>query len=619
LPLRKAWVRFKTSPGAGLRRLLRIIGNRNGLSNLADVLSISSRISRNYARYDSATRDAVIRNAPSLKERLNELRHRPTISILMPVFNAEEIWLRLAIESVRRQIYPSWELCIADDASTRDHVMPILSEYSELDPRIKVVFREVNGHISAALNSALALASGEFVAFLDQDDELSPDALYEVVGLLDDHPEADVIYTDEDRLELDGRHVEPFFKPDWSPNLLLSINYITHLAIIRRRLLQIVGGFRDEFIGSQDFDLFLRVVEKTNHIFHVPKVLYSWRKLPTSAALISDVKPYAPDASRRAVIEATQRRGLAAEVSPGSYAPFLRLRYRIEGRARVSVVMAISANESPRRTLQPLRDSLPGSDNLTEIVAVMDPEIFEDSTRQGQIPGVKLVRAPAPPGSLSENLAAGAAEASGDYLTFLNPVAVPLQSDWLAAMIEYAQMANIGCVGAKLVDRRGRIIHAGLALGMRGTVGNPSRGLADVPHVIFYLNLKDTPREVSAVSIDCLMIDRVKFTEVDGFRTELRSHYFDTDLCLRLSGRGYTNIYTPHAKLSVVAGRSRTDGAADGQLLEQDGERLRDLWGTALLSDPFYNSNLARHGHDLSLNPPVVPANAPPAKPLANG
>ena len=597
MPLRKAWNRLRTSPRVGVQRLLRILANRHGLSSFANVLSVTSRISRQYSRYHSERRASLAQDTHILKGRISELRRRPRISVIMPVFNAGGTWLRLAVESVRQQVYPSWELCIADDASTLTHVKSILAGYSKEDPRIKVVYREVNGHISAALNTALTLASGEFVAFLDQDDELSPDALYEAARLLDDHPEADMIYTDEDRLELDGRHVEPFFKPGWSPQLLLSINYITHLAIVRRRLLQAVGGFRDEFVGSQDFDMFLRLSEKTDRIFHIPKVLYSWRKLPTSAALISDAKPYATNASLRALSAAVQRRGLRAEVTQGDYPPFLRVRYRTEAKAQVSVVTVISRQASTRQALAALRNLAARSDNLTEIVAVVDPEILDRSTRLTEIPGVRLLRAPAAPDSVCENLGAGADEATCEYLTFLNPLAVPFQPDWLPAMMEYAQLPQTGCVGAKLLDRRGRIVHAGLALGIDGTVGNPGRGLADVPQLIFYLNLKDAPREVSAVCIDCLMITRAKFAEVGGFRTELGSDYFDTDLCLRLSSRGYTNIYTPYAKLSLIEEKKPS------QFLARDRQQLRDLWGNALRAEPFYSAILARLGEDLSIKP----------------
>ena len=600
-PFRKAWNRLKKSPGVGVRKFLLILAGPYGLSRLANMFGVSSRISRQYSRYYAASRGALTGQIAVIRDRIADLRYRPTISILMPVFNVEETWLRLAIESVREQIYPYWELCVADDASTLAHVRPVLDEYARLDPRIKIVYRQVNGHISAALNTALGLAEGDYVALLDHDDELAPQALYEATLLLEKHPEADLIYTDEDRLEVDGAHVEPYFKPDWSPHLLLSINYITHLAVLRRRIVETIGGFKDEFVGSQDYDLFLRFTEKTDRVFHIPKILYSWRKIPRSAALISDAKPYALDASYRALSEAARRRGLGGEVVQGAYPPFLRIRYRIKGEARAAIVVSFSAEESARRALLSLQALAAGTAGAYEIIAVMGPRLLDQSTRLAKVPGLRLVPAPAGPGSLCENLLSGAAEARSELLAFVNPRAVPLNKDWLSAMIEHAQLPEIGCVGAKLVDKRGRILHAGLALGIRGTAGCPGRGLADVPHLVFYLNLKDSEREVSAVSSDCLMISRTKFAELGGFRNEFRSHYFDVDLCLRLSQRGYTNIYTPHARLRLASDRS--DEVSMAGSFEQDGRLLRERWGNDLLSDPFYNPNLTRLGDDLSIGP----------------
>jgi glycosyltransferase involved in cell wall biosynthesis len=598
-PARRGWNRLRVSPAAGIRKLLRILADPHGLMRFINIVRVSARISREYSRYHAFMQGSLARQLPLMKARVEGLRYRPRISVLMPVFNVEEVWLRLAVESVRQQIYPDWELCIADDASTRPHVKPVLHEYAQLDPRIKVAHRATSGHISATLNTALELASHEFVTVLDHDDELAPDALYEVALLLQDHPEADLIYTDEDRLEADGTHVEPYFKPDWSPHLLLSINYITHLAVLRRRIVEAIGGFRDPFVGSQDYDMFLRFTEKSNRVFHIPKVLYSWRKIPGSAALLGDAKPYALDASVRALAEAAQRRGFGGAVVQGFYPPFLHFQHRIQGEPRTSLVVSFGVEESARRVVTSLRALTAGTEGAIEIIAMVSSALIGRVARRGDPAGCRLIPLPTENGPLCADLLEGAAAATGDYLAFVGPRLEPLGRRWLTAMIEYAQMPQIGCVGAKILDRRGKIIHAGLALGIRGTAGSPGRGLWDVPHLVFYLNLKDACREVSAVSAECLVISRARFLELGGFRREFQVGCFDVDLCLRLAQKGYSSLYTPRAVLRLTS--QGTTSEARRSMLAQDRTFLREQWGDRLLTDPFYNPNLTRLGDDLGI------------------
>lgn len=256
-----------------------------------------------------------IKNTPrpadlqKLTETVELFGDRPLISVVMPVFNAPEPYLQAAIESVLAQIYPNWELCIADDASTAPHIRPILEQYQAQDRRIKITFRETNGHISECSNSALALATGDFVALLDHDDLLTPDALYEVALLINRHPQVDMIYSDEDKINEQGQLQDPFFKPDWCPDSFLSRMYTCHLGVYRRSVLTAIGGFRVGFEGSQDYDLVLRVTEKTDQIFHIPKILYHWRLHPQSTASQPASKGYTVDAAQKALEEALQRRG----------------------------------------------------------------------------------------------------------------------------------------------------------------------------------------------------------------------------------------------------------------------------------------------------------------------
>ena len=266
--------------------------------------------------------------------------YQPLISIIVPVFNPQEKYLRAALESVINQTYQHWELCLADDASTQPHVQLIFKEYAQKDSRIKIVFREENGHISQASNSALEQATGEFIALLDHDDLLTPDALEEVVKLLNQHPVADMIYSDEDKIDDHNRLTEPNYKSDWCPDSFLSRMYTCHLGVYRRSLVNEIGGFRVGFEGSQDYDLVLRLTEKTDKIFHIPKILYHWRIHPASASASGEAKPYAYEAAVKALTKAIHRRGEPGRVlSHTQPLGHYTVRYQIDGFKRVSIII----------------------------------------------------------------------------------------------------------------------------------------------------------------------------------------------------------------------------------------------------------------------------------------
>lgn len=534
----KLWQRLTRDPLSMLRRARRFLASPAGVLSVVDVWRTASRISAQYEVWlASHSPDADALRAQA--EVAGSLPYQPLISILVPVYNTDERWLLAALDSVRAQTYSNWELCLADDASTAPHVRPVLEAHRDADPRIKVVFRDQSGHISAASNSALALATGEYIGLLDHDDELAPDALYEVVRQLNDHPEADLVYSDEDKIDTDGQHTEPYFKPDWSPALLLNMNYITHFAVLRHELVVRVGGFREGYEGSQDHDLFLRVTEQTSHVYHIPRVLYHWRKIRASAASIGDAKSYAYDASVRAVADAAQRRNLPAEVEPGLYPPFARVRYRIGGAPLVSV---ITRGQPPSPALQRR--------------TAYQPVEFVTSSR----------------GSLREALAAGVASARGEYLLFMNPGLVPADDEWLTALLEHAQRPGVGCVGPKIVDRRGRIRYAGLVVRPHERPGSAVAGITDVPHILFVANgYKDAVREVSAVTAACMMVERGRYEEAGGFDPAYSEYLFDADLCLRLSERGYTSIYTPYAKLTAddPGRRDDTSEARDREIFDR--------------------------------------------------
>jgi O-antigen biosynthesis protein len=512
-----------------------------------------------------------------------DLPYQPIISVIMPTYNTPERWLRRAIDSVREQIYPNWELCIADDASTAPHVRAVLNEYAARDQRIKIEFRVTNGHISAASNSTLSLATGTYVALLDHDDEISPDALLEVVKLLNLHPEADFVYSDEDKIEPDGAHTEPFFKPDWSPRLLLCCNYITHFAVIRRELVEKIGGFRDAFVGSQDYDLFLRITDHTDKVFHVPRVLYSWRKIATSTASVIEAKSYAADAAHRALVETVERRALDASVEPGDYFPFWRIRPNIHIQPSVTVIISlIGYSDAVLRRLK-------NFDFAPILIADARQEKLiraKFSTHEAQIITVDSKV------SFVESLNIGAKAVERDYLVFLSPRAEPTDSGWLTALLEIASQAGVGSAGAKLISAQKQLIHAGITPGL----GCPGAGIADIAHGIFYFNLKDAIREVTAVSGAAMMVARERFESVGGFDTTYQHSFHDVDLCLRLAQAGFATIYTPFAKLVMRGEMESTDA--------QDNDHFRRRWQNAIQTDPFYNIHLSRDRTDLSIHIP---------------
>ena len=519
----------------------------------------------------------------------------PLISVVTPVYNTDEVWLRKCVESVCAQVYPHWELCLVDDASTRPHVKALLEEYAASDPRIKVAHLDRNHGIAGASSHALALATGDFVAFLDHDDELPPEALFEVATRLNETPDLDLIYTDEDKLDVDGRRVDPFFKPDWSPDLLSSMNYITHLSVFRRTLVSDIGGFRLGLDGSQDYDLLLRFTERTQRIGHIAKVLYHWRKIPGSAAASNAAKPHAYEAARNALEDALRRRGWEGDVHmlrPGSYT----VRYRLRASPTVSIIVPTRDRWT---LLQQCLRSIEEKTTYTRYeIIVLDNDSVEPETRRGLEAVARRHRVLPFPGAF--NFSAlnnyGAAHARGDYLLFLNNDTQVIEPDWLGAMLEHAQRPEVGAVGARLHYPNGRIQHAGLVLGIGGVADHAFRGLpADT---FSYFGLATVVRNVSAVTAACMMVRRDTFDEARGFDERLEVALNDVDLCLRLRERGYLVVYAPRAHLyhHESGTRGRLHPPTDEELVWK-------RWGNVIRAgDPYYNVNLTLSRTDWTLN-----------------
>jgi O-antigen biosynthesis protein len=538
-----------------------------------------------------------------MRAELAALSYQPTISVVTPVYNTDPRWLRACIESVKRQVYPKWELCLCDDGSTLEATRAVLREY-EADPRIRVTYLEKNSQISTASNAALALATGEFVALLDHDDEYTPDALYRVVEHLNTHRDADIVYSDEDKLDLAGARCDPYFKPDWSPEHFLSCMYTPHLVVARKALVDAAGGFRVGYEGAQDYDLFLRMSERTSRIDHLPRILYHWRKLPQSAASAGDAKPWALDAGRRALEDAMRRRETEAEVLPGAAQGLFRVRFRIQGQPLVSLV--IPTIGKPRQvggsrvdTLRMLVRSVRQKTSYPnyEFVIVADRgEVTPDVRRALEGANHRIIPYDADgPFNFSHKMNVGASHAGGAYLLLLNDDVEVIGSDWMSAMLEYAQQPAIGAVGAKLLYPDGRLQHIGIVLGVGGGAGHAFHQHAGASPG--YASSAVSVRNYSAVTAACMMTRRDAFDAVGGFDEQLAVDFNDVDYCLRLRRAGYRVVFTPFATLYHHESASfgpRTQNAREVEL-------MKSRWADVMERDPYYHPALTREFADYRL------------------
>lgn len=496
----------------------------------------------------------------------------PLISVLMPVHNPERSWLEAAVESVRHQAYPHWELCVCDDASREPWVQEYFVRLA--DKRIKFVRAEANSGIASATNFAGALAKGDYLAFLDQDDLLAPGALAWVAAGLHGNP-VDLLYTDEDRLDETGQRRAPIFKPDWSPELLLSCMYMGHLLVIRREAVQQAGWLRSEFDGAQDYDLALRVTEAGGGVQHIPRVLYHWRQHASSTAASAAAKPYTQRVGHAALIRTLTRRRMSASVEDGPFPNTYRLRRRASG-VRASIVICSRRPELLRRCVRAIERRTVY--NNREVVIV---EHLSGAPAM-QLPGATWVPYTGPfDFATMNNLGAG--HASGGILVFLNDDVIPLDTGWLEALVAQAELPGVGAVGARLIFPNGAIQHAGMAIGMESGVAHPQRNTFGAGYWPWW----GITRDVSAVTGACLATRKSVFQHLGGFDTSFPVNYNDADLCLRARQAGYRIIYEPAAMLRHDECRTRRPGI-------RFSERAiwRERWGDQ--TDPFYNPNLSK-------------------------
>lgn len=517
-------------------------------------------------------------------------------SIVTPVYETPADVLSAMLDSVRAQTCGDWELCLVDDASGAPHVRQLLEQAQE-DPRVRVRFRDANGGIVAASNDALELAGGEFVALLDHDDELHPDALARVDEALLSTPEADYVYTDEDKIDERGHHAGPFLKPDWSPERMRTQMYTCHLSVLRRSLVEEVGGFDPEFEGSQDWDLVLKVTERARAVLHVPRVLYHWRGLATSAAGGGEAaKPWAFEAGKRAVQAHCDRTGVPAriernEADPGVY----HLEPELKAQPLVSIVIPTGGQVREIR-YQPVvlvshcvRSIVEDStyENY-EIVVVADDSTPAEAIEELKAIGGDRLRLVGydRPFSFSAKINAGAVRSEGEHLLLLNDDMEVATPNWIERMVMYSCVPEIGAVGGKLLLEDGRLQHVGVQF-VNGLPGHPYRGFhQDVPG---YANAVRIARNTLAVTGACLMTRRDLFEEVGGLTTTLPVNYNDVDYCLKLRAKGKRSVYDPDLVMYHFESSSRSSEVEDWEK-----QVLLERWLQFTATDPYSNPNL-RH------------------------
>jgi O-antigen biosynthesis protein len=520
----------------------------------------------------------------------------PRFSIITPVYEPPADVLRAMIRSVTRQSFGDWELCLLDDCSPSPHVGAILAEAAASDPRIRVARRAENGGIVAASNDAVAMARGEFLALLDNDDTLHPDALALVHEALVGAPEADYVYTDEDKIDRAGKHSGPFFKPDWSPERMRTQMYTCHLSVLRRTLVEEVGGFDPEFEGSQDWDLVLKVTEKARRVLHVPRVLYHWRMLETSTAGGGEAaKPWAFEAGKRAIQAHCDRIGLPARVErdpadPGVY----HLEPKLEETPLVSIVIPTGGQVreiryQPVVLVEHCVESIIAETTYPnyEIVVVIDSHVDERvSARLRELAGdrLKLVVFDRP-FSFSAKINFGAVHAEGRHLLMLNDDIEVATPNWLERMVMYSELPEIGAVGGRFVWEDGRLQHVGIEFA-HGLPGHPYHGFSG--DFAGYGNAVKIARDLLAVTGACLMTRREVFDQVGGLTTTLPMNYNDIDYCLKTYVSGHRIVYDPDLFMYHFESSSR-----ETDVDEWEKARFLDRWVNITAVDPYGNPNMS--------------------------
>jgi GT2 family glycosyltransferase len=600
---RRLWSLGKTTV-----RLLRHGGVVTAVERLRATLHSSPDVYQAWIRRHETPSPAAL---AAMRQHMDQFAAPPCISVLMPVYNPPAQTLLHAIDSVRAQTYPHWQLCIADDCSTEPHVAAILARAAAADPRIVTVRRSRNGHISAASNSALKLCSGEFVALLDHDDELSPQALYFVACEILAHPQAGLIYSDEDKLSATGQRCDPYFKPDFDLDLLRGQNFISHLGVYRRSLLLKVGGFRLGFEGSQDHDLALRICEQLRppQVRHIPRILYHWRAVAGSTAQAGAAKPYAHLAAQRALSEHLQRQAPGAKLGRSPGTGLHRVRYPLPKQQPLVALVVPTRDRVDllQRMVQSLREHTAYTPYQ---LLVVDNQSRQPATKrylqQLQRTGAAEVMPFDAPFNFAAICNAAAAHVrkslpAAPILGFLNNDLEVTEASWLEEMVRQVLRPEVGAVGAKLLFANGTVQHAGVVCGLGGIASHAHKHAAsNSPGHFGRLSLA---AQYTAVTAACLLVRQEVFWQVAGFDEALQVAYNDVDLCLRLRAAGYKNIFTPHAVLlhHESASRGSDSTPQKAQRFAQESALMQNRWGALIANDPYYNPNLSLRTEDFAL------------------
>lgn len=541
------------------------------------------------------------------KRNISKLTDKPLFSIIMPVYNPRIDLFSKTLDSVIAQVYGYWELCLADDLSSDPEVRETIEKYCHADARIKAVYREENGHISKASNSALELATGTYAVLMDHDDILREDALYEMALALNKEGGADIIYSDEDKIDEWGIHSEPHFKPDWCPDNLLSRNYLGHVCAFKTAQIRDVGGWRIGFEGSQDYDLLLRYSEIYNRVVHIPEVLYHWRIHSGSAAMSEAVKPYAYRAAQMALSEAMQRRGMEATVDFLDSFRGYSIRFALKNKnAKVSIIIP-SRNKSDllRKCLRSIeRKSTYRNFEIIVIDNNSDQGDFFSLMKQYSRQSKTQFKCVRDDGvfNFSRLINLGRKNASGEFLVLLNNDTEVISPDWLEAMMEHVQRKEIGVAGAKLLYDNDTIQHAGVIVGLGGAAGHVLVG--EDRHGPGYFNYVNMLNTYSALTGACFMVRTSVFDEVNGFDEIFTTEYNDVDFCLKVMEAGYRNLYVPHCELYHFESISRGHPHSTNESYKKHVREVnlfRKKWKDYVEKDPCYNPNLSLGVHNFGL------------------
>jgi GT2 family glycosyltransferase len=587
------------APGTGRRGIYELAARsshiiaEDGMQSFAERSQIYMR--RKLSQKKNPPKELSGKELEDMRIQCASFEYRPKISIITPVLNTREEWLRSSIESVLHQIYDNWELCIADDGSDQPHIKEILNCYQQKDARIKVKYLNENQGVSGASNEALAMASGEFIGFLDHDDQLLPNALYEVVLMLNRNASADFIYSDEILISKRGKPVFAYFRPDFSLDYMLSHCYIVHFVVIRASILKKIGGFRAEFKVSHDYDLFLRVLSQTRNVLHIPKILYGWRQYESSTGHL--LKERVMESSRRALQDFADREGIKGVVWGTKNFNFFRLKRDILDRPKISIIIPTKDRiDLLKRCIESIQNRSSYDNYEIIIVDNMSQEEETAAYLDGLGKSYRIIKFNEKFNySKLNNYAAEFAR--GEHLLFLNNDIEVLNSDWLEAMLEQSQRDEIGCVGAKLLYPDRKIQHVGVVVGWGGRAEHIYKWLHsnDIGYMGHFVSI----RNYSAVTAACMMLRKSSFNEVGGFDERFEIGFGDVDLCLRVRELGYENLFAPYAELlhyeSATRGRSFSFDPHPN-----DTKRFIERWQEYIKGgDPYYNPNLPLDSYDI--------------------